>query len=109
MVIRRDWRKSHSVKCVILGSTVATNMQVTTQATVHQATGVLMVLTDLILLEITLQHTMQVAMTHVHTMTAGRQAMEAFVQLVTTVLEDQKHHSFVPLGPMVLSQNLLSV
>lgn len=84
-------------------------MQVTTQETVQQATGVLMVLTDLIPLEITLQHTTQVTMTHVHTMMAEKQALEAYAQLLTIVLKDQKLHSSVLLGPMDLSQSWPSV
>ena len=109
MVIRRDWKKSRSVRFVIQGSTVGSNMQTTTQVTVQLVTGVLMVWTDLIPLEIIYQRTMQVTTTPVHTMMAGKQVMEAYVQLVTTVRKDPKHHSFVPLAPMVLSQSLLSV
>lgn len=37
----------------------------------------------------------QVEMTHAHIMMVEKQAMEVFVQLVTTVLEAQKHHYYV--------------
>lgn len=37
----------------------------------------------------------QVEMTHAHIMMVEKQAMEVFVQLVTTVLEAQKHRYYV--------------
>ena len=37
----------------------------------------------------------QVEMTHALIMMVEKQAMEVFVQLVTTVLEAQKHHYYV--------------
>lgn len=45
----------------------------------------------------------------VHTLMAGKQVMEAYVQLHIIVLKDQKHHYPVLQGPTAPSQSLQCV
>lgn len=109
MVIRRDWRKSLNVGSVTQESTVGMNMPQITLVTVHLGTGVLMASTGLIPLGTTLQHTMPVQITLVHILMAEKQAMEVYVQLVTSVLKDHKHHSLVHQELMDIFPSLPSV